>query len=301
MFRTVPHTATAPVRPGLAGLTEGASLLLWETARRHSWSGEGALSLKSFPRGEAHYRVGGRSYVIGPAQFLVLNRGQSYRVDVEARTETESCCIFFARDLAADAWHACRANHGALLDNPLPPQVSPVHFFEKPYPLTGPVQQYLRGVQGRLREPGVPPEAFVEPLYALLSELLRLNGDARREMDALPFVRPATREELYRRLHVVRQYIHDGYPEPVTLPELARVACLSPNHLLRTFRQLFGQSPFEMLSRVRLEKARELLNAADAPVAEVCTAVGFASLSSFTGLFKRTYGLPPHRYRQQKR
>jgi transcriptional regulator GlxA family with amidase domain len=135
----------------------------------------------------------------------------------------------------------------------------------------------------------------------LLSELLRRNGDTRREIELLPFVRAATREELYRRLHEARQYIHDGYPAPLTLAELARVACLSPNHLLRTFRQLFGQSPFQMLTRMRLEKARELLVRTDAPVAEVCTAVGFGSLSSFTGLFKRTYGTPPHGYRQQKR
>jgi AraC-like DNA-binding protein len=301
MLLTVPHTAVAPARPGLPGLTEGASLLLWETARRHSWSGEGALSLKSFPRGCAHYRVDGRSYALGPTHFLVLNRGQSYRVDIDARQPTESFCLFFARDLAADVSYVRRGSHAALLDNPRPASLPPVHFFEKPCFLDGPVQQYLLRLQHQLRTPGLAADAFTEPLHGLLSELLRRNGDARAEMDALPFVRAATREELYRRLHVARQYIYDAYPAPLTLPELARVACLSPNHLLRTFRQLFGQSPFQLLTRVRLEKARELLVRTDAPVAEVCTAVGFASLSSFTGLFKRTYGAPPHGYRQQKR
>jgi AraC-like DNA-binding protein len=301
MFLTVPHTATASAQPGLAGLTEGASLLLWETARRHSWSGEGALSLKSFPRGQAHYRVEGRSYTLGPTQFLVLNRGQSYRVDVDARQPTESFCLFFARDLAADVAYVRNASHAALLDNPRPDGPPPVLFIEKPYPLDGSVQQYLLALQGRLRTPGIPANALAEPLHALLSELLRRNGNTRREIDSLPFVHAATRAELYRRLHLARQYIHDGYPAPLTLAELAGVACLSPNHLLRTFRQLFGQSPFQMLTRVRLEKARELLTRTNAPVAEVCATVGFASLSSFTGLFKRTYGTPPHGYRQQKK
>jgi AraC-like DNA-binding protein len=237
---------------------------------------------------------------VGPAQFLVLNRGQSYRVDIDGRQPTESFCLFFARDLAADVAYAHSRSQAALLDNPRPAGPPPVHFFENPYPLDGNVHRYLLALQGQLRTPGIPADALTEPLHALLSELLRRNGDTQREIELLPFVRAATREELYRRLHEARQYIHDGYPAPLTLAELARVACLSPNHLLRTFRQLFGQSPFQMLTRVRLEKARELLVRTDAPVAEVCTAVGFASLSSFTGLFKRTYGTPPHGYRQQK-
>jgi AraC-like DNA-binding protein len=231
----------------------------------------------------------------------VLNRGQSYRVDIDARQETESFCLFFARDLATDVSYVRNGSHAALLDNPWPADPQPVHFFENPNSLDGKVQQYLRLLQHHWRTPGIAVDAFTEPLHALLSELLRRNGDTRGEMDALPFVRVATREELYRRLHGARQYIYDGYPAPLTLPELARVACLSPNHLLRTFRQLFGQSPFQMLTRVRLERARELLLRSDVPVSEVCTAVGFASLSSFTGLFKRAYGAPPHKYRQQKR
>jgi AraC family transcriptional regulator len=77
------------------------------------------------------------------------------------------------------------------------------------------------------------------------------------------------------------------------------VAHLSPNHLLRTFRQVFGQSPHQYLTNLRLEHARQLLTTTDQPVGDICVAVGFTSLASFTRLFRRRYGRPPAAYRRQ--
>ncbi len=196
---------------------------------------------------------------------MVLNRGQAYWVNIEEKTPTQSFCIFFARDLAIQVWHG---SHSALFDGHVPISSSPVHFFEKPYALTGKVQQHLLGLQSRLHTAVTDPGVLTELLHGLLFELLLLKGGTRRELNSLRFVRLATREKLYRRLHRAREYIYTCYRAPLTLQELAEVACLSPNHLLRTFRQLFGQSPFEMISRLRLEKAEALLMATDGPVSE---------------------------------
>jgi transcriptional regulator GlxA family with amidase domain len=61
---------------------------------------------------------------------------------------------------------------------------------------------------------------------------------------------------------------------------------LSRNHLLRHFRQLFGHSPHQYLTAVRLEKAKTLLMQSALPVREVGGATGFESPSSFGRLFK---------------
>jgi AraC-like DNA-binding protein len=87
----------------------------------------------------------------------------------------------------------------------------------------------------------------------------------------------------------------------VTLEDLARVSCLSPNHLLRTFRQAFGQTPHQFLVERRLEEAKRLLRDRDVPVTEICMKVGFESLGSFSALFRKRFGASPSEWRGRKR
>jgi AraC-like DNA-binding protein len=82
---------------------------------------------------------------------------------------------------------------------------------------------------------------------------------------------------------------------------MAAVACLSPNHFLRTFKQLFHQTPHQYLISKRLEEARRLLSLTEMPVTDVCFSVGFESLGSFSWLFRHRTGVSPEAYRRQKR
>jgi AraC-like DNA-binding protein len=116
----------------------------------------------------------------------------------------------------------------------------------------------------------------------------------------LQWVRPATREELYRRLFRARDYMAASLGDRVTLNDIAHVACMSPNHLLRTFRQLFHQSPHQLLTDLRMERARRFLVESDRPVTDIAAAVGFESLGSFSSLFRRHTGVSPDQYRRAK-
>jgi AraC-like DNA-binding protein len=122
-----------------------------------------------------------------------------------------------------------------------------------------------------------------------------------KEVEKLPAARQATREELYRRLHHARDYAAALFHQPVTLDDMARVACLSPNHLLRTFKGAFGQTPHQFITTRRLEEAGRLLRTSQQPVTEICYAVGFESLGTFSWLFHRRFGVSPSQYRRQNR
>ena len=140
-----------------------------------------------------------------------------------------------------------------------------------------------------------------ERLHGIIQRLLRVHRGEMRKTEDLEAARPATREELYRRLHRARDYVAACFDQPVLLQDLARVACLSENHLLRTFRQAFGVTPHQYLTSVRLAEARRLLAANGRTVTDICLAVGFESLGSFSTLFRRQFGISPHRFRRQKR
>ena len=87
------------------------------------------------------------------------------------------------------------------------------------------------------------------------------------------------------------------YREPLAVAELARAARLSPAHFSREFKRAFGETPHQYLLTRRLERAAELLRNTDRSVADVCFAVGLASVGSFTTSFKRAFGMTPTAYR----
>lgn len=99
--------------------------------------------------------------------------------------------------------------------------------------------------------------------------------------------------------HLLRaKDLADGrYFEPLTVPDLARVAGLSRAHFSREFRRVFGESPHQYLLTRRLERAAALLRNTDRSVTEICFSVGLSSLGSFTSSFRRVYRTTPLTYR----
>lgn len=104
---------------------------------------------------------------------------------------------------------------------------------------------------------------------------------------------------LTRHLLRVRDLMDRAYAEPLDVPALARSARLSRAHFNRCFRRAFGEAPHRYLLSRRLERAKALLRAGDLSVTEVCLAVGFTSLGSFSTQFRRFVGESPAAYRRR--
>jgi AraC family transcriptional regulator len=274
--------------------------ILRARSRRYHWEGEGALSIKAFFAGRARYGAGQGRFVVDDRAYLVLNRGQRYAVTIEGDAPSESFCVFFAPGFADQVARGLTLSSAGLLDDPTASGPDP-DFFERTYAhddLISPVLLRLRAALAR----GERDQLWLtEQLHALMGRLLRRQGASLREAEQLPALRAATREEIYRRAHRARDYATALFDRPLGLDELAHAACLSPNHLLRSFRQVFGQTPHQYLTEVRLGEARRLLTETDRPVTEICLAIGFQSLGSFSWLFRRRVGVSPETYRRQFR
>ncbi len=105
---------------------------------------------------------------------------------------------------------------------------------------------------------------------------------------------------LYRRIVQAKLFIDKNFAGNIELNNIADEAYFSKYHFIRQFKKVYGKTPHQYLTTVRIEKAMQLLRA-DMPVSDVCFMVGFESLSSFSGLFKRTTGLSPSIYLVQQR
>lgn len=109
--------------------------------------------------------------------------------------------------------------------------------------------------------------------------------------------RPAV--DLLRHLRRAHDHIDRHYDRPLDLDALARVAGVSKSHFVRSFEAAYGETPIRYLTRRRIERAQDLLRAANLTVTEVCMLVGFASLGSFSSRFTQLVGESPTAYRNR--
>jgi AraC-like DNA-binding protein len=107
-----------------------------------------------------------------------------------------------------------------------------------------------------------------------------------------------TDDTTFRRLCRARDLLAAGFQERIPLERAAREACLSPFHFLRSFARVFGETPHEFVTRLRMDTAQRLLAAGELPVTEVCFEAGYTSLGTFSARFSARTGQAPSEYRR---
>lgn len=100
-------------------------------------------------------------------------------------------------------------------------------------------------------------------------------------------------------LRRARDRIDRAYARPLDVESLARGVHMSAGHFSRQFKLAYGESPYSYLMTRRIERAMTLLRRGDLSVTDVCFAVGFQSLGTFSTRFSELVGVPPSVYREQ--
>lgn len=106
-------------------------------------------------------------------------------------------------------------------------------------------------------------------------------------------------DDLLVHLRRARDHADRHYARPLDLQTLAAVAGISKYHFQRLFTATYGLSPAAHLSRRRVERAQDLLRCTNLSVTEVCYAVGFASLGSFSSRFRELVGETPSAFQRR--
>jgi len=100
-------------------------------------------------------------------------------------------------------------------------------------------------------------------------------------------------------LRRARDHADRHYADPLDLDALAAIAGLSKFHFQRLFKATYGRTPAAYVSERRIERAQDLLRATNLTVTEVCHAVGFSSLGSFSTRFRDLVGETPSEFQRR--
>jgi AraC family transcriptional regulator len=144
--------------------------------------------------------------------------------------------------------------------------------------------------RGLLYELAIADDAAALALEGLTLELVAMLVRRRGES-----VRPGSPPAWLRR---VRETLNDRHPErELRIADLARVADVDPAHLARAFRHHYGMTAGAYLRQIRIQRAADVLARSSAPLAQIALDAGFADQSHFTRIFRKAYGVTPHRWR----
>ena len=274
------------------------NVVLQARARRHKVENyAGPLSIKTVIAGQVSWIVSGHELLVDPSSFLIIAADEKYSMNIDEPRPVETCCVFFAPDFVERIAFEVTSPLEQSLDAPnraapAIPYLSALHGDRERTLLNR-----VRSLAPRCKA-AILPSAFEEDFIVLAGQLLQFYKQIREETARIPAAKASTRQELFRRLLLGREYIHSHTSAPVSLAAAARAACLSPFHFHRGFKQAFQKTPHEYLTSLRLDRARILLQS-QSSVLEACLEAGFASPSAFSRQYRAHFGEPPSAVRRK--
>ncbi len=286
---------SAPLDPNPQESFSGVFNALVSGTRRHFHVPDlhGALSIKAVLAGSVTWETGGQKYVVRENTYLVMNQGQPYTFTIDSAKPTTTCSVFFQHGFVEEVHRALTQPDSALLDSPNAAPPGSLIFRQRLEPEPSGVLAELRGLYAAKARGEISriatEEAFLRIARALVREFPRAEEAASR----FSAVRASTRDELLRRVLRGRDLLLSRMDESVSIADAARAACLSQYHFLRAFSAAFRITPHQFLTAQRLDRARVLLRGGKHTVTDVCLESGFQSLSSFSSLFRRRFGVSP--------
>lgn len=257
------------------------------------------LSIKCSMKGQENYKTTDGSYNVTSGSYLIINEGQECASRIEE--EAESLSIYFDPAFAKESLLSLVMPSDRILNFSYLPNNQPVHFLEKLYPhnnLISPIIMKLR----MAAKVNFDNDIFLkEEFFELLKKLLVVHRNLYSEIEKLPPVKLSTKTELYKRICRAKEYIDSSFTGALSLQKISKEACLSQFHFLRLFKTVYKQTPHQYLTKKRIDKAVELLFRTEMSITEICFEIGFESVSSFSWMFRKKFGLSPETCREHYR
>ncbi len=94
-------------------------------------------------------------------------------------------------------------------------------------------------------------------------------------------------------------FIKENLDKPLLVEDIASKVFLSPNYIRSIFKEKTGETILSFITKAKLEKATELLHQRSLKIKDVCSSVGFESVSYFCSLYKKYKGMTPNEYRKK--
>jgi len=101
-----------------------------------------------------------------------------------------------------------------------------------------------------------------------------------------------------KHIQKIKDYIQENSSSDISLNDIAEHIGLNPAYLSKMFKESFGQNFIDYLNKVRINKAKQLLESTQLSIKDIGFKVGFNTIQNFMRAFKKYEGITPGQYRQ---
>lgn len=262
----------------------------------HSESHFSRFALRFMLSGQQDFTLDKKKYSINSSGILVFNQHSVYTLDTGARPASH-IGIAFRPSFLNDAALTLSLDDARLLDLPDTKAEMPVSEFRL-WPLTSRAHKFrnrlLHYVAPGTTAPGNVDAIAFEVMQWYIEEYNRYGNLLHRFTGNTSV---ATKTELLRRADMARELIEYSDPESLDVRSIAQKTGFSEYHFIRTYKAIFGKSPYQHIISRKLQKAYTMLNDTQLSISDIAHLTGYHNHPAFSRAFKSFFGRTPNQVR----
>jgi AraC family transcriptional regulator len=259
------------------------------------------LAIHIILSGNVEYETKSRKVKLFSEHFLALYEPGAYACSVSSREPARVLTLMYDDKFVSDLEEFILVG---VQDFPDVTSIT-VHDSIIEFPLTIlPYKKELKEIGQELLSHIIGGSIDDQYLQALMSKALFsyyrvYESEIISKIAGLNNLKKVTRVEVFKRLLIAKDYLISNCESKIYLTDIAMAACLSVNHLLRTFQQAYGTTPYQFLLQTRLKRAATILTETTYSIDEVSYMVGAGSNSTLWKLFDKEFKTSPLKFRRR--
>jgi len=258
-----------------------------------------SLSLKFVVDQSIYYKVDHHEYKVDANHYMIACRHSDVKAYFDSEMQVKSICIDLCADSFAEVYSILRSSHTDL-DKYVDKYFKYPEFYETINPIgSDPLGKKLAALSELIQK---GQEIFLnkEWFLDLIEKIIFKEHSNYLSLTNIYSIKTSTRKEILRRLQLAKEYIDSECLQINEMREIAEQCLMSEYHFYRTFKQAFGFTPFQYVTKRKMDIAFSLVKETDFNLSEIAFSCNYPDASTFSKAFKRHFGFSPADARKNK-
>lgn len=258
-----------------------------------------SFSIKYVCDGKERYQVNDNHYNIESGQYLLANHFAEGVVEIHQ--PVRGICIDIAPAVLSEVAGSYMRPDTPFADENLDVYFNSPDFLDNKYAHNQTyLGRFLKAFDAEIMKDPTHNWRFSKEFYFSLAEkVVEDYIPILKQLQAIPSIKLLTRKDLYRRVGKGKAFMDANGFASLDIKRVAMECQMSEYHFFRTFKQVYGVSPYQYVLHNRLQFAHDLLKDPQLQISDIALMVGFADVFAFSKAFKQFYGLSPLHWKKK--
>ena len=254
-----------------------------------------SFSIKYVMDGEETYTINGVPYRVKTGEYLLVNNQAEGKVEIGSRNDVKGLCINIKPELIAEVAASRLRPDTPVADPGLGMFLNSADYPESQHQaVCTTLGQHINAIVKQIsRNPHGFSPLNDEQYFALTEALLNDQLPQYQSYTRISALKRRTRKHLLQQVWRGKEFIDTNYLEDITIPQIAKEACMSDYHFFRIFKTAMECTPYQYMLQKRLQLAHTLIQSRSMTISEIAIHTGFADVAAFSKAFKKQFQVSP--------